>query len=361
MAKRDLPPAIEGRMNVHFSYKAAKTPDLEQHINQQIEKLRKRLQIYRPELVHLHGNVDQNSPREGFHISLNLRLPSGQLAAQSSAPTAVAAIKGGFEDLVEQLTKHKDMLRSQHKWPRRRREGRERPEAQVPFEQTVAAVQPPTISGDDVYTWVNANLVRLERFVDRELRYRESNGQLQPEQLSQEEVVDEAIATAMGNGIEKPERVALEPWLYRLAMRAIDLLAAREMPDESNVSLDQPTRRPNVSGSDEPHLQFHQADESFTAETTIADRRVATPEDAAYSDEMVRMVEVALVGAKPDDREAFLLYAVEGFTPEEISVITDKPVDQVRSSVSSAREHLRKALPVPDPFKDKLLQHSRIA
>jgi hypothetical protein len=33
----------------------------------------------------------------------------------------------------------------------------------------------------------------------------------------------------------------------------------------------------------------------------------------------------------------------------------------VRASVIAAREHLRKALPVSDKLKDKLLQHSRIA
>ena len=67
-------------MNVHFSYKVNKTPDIEKEINQQIEKIRKRLQVFRPELIHLKGIVEQNSAREGFLVSLNLRLPSGQMA-----------------------------------------------------------------------------------------------------------------------------------------------------------------------------------------------------------------------------------------------------------------------------------------
>jgi DNA-directed RNA polymerase specialized sigma24 family protein len=72
-------------------------------------------------------------------------------------------------------------------------------------------------------------------------------------------------------------------------------------------------------------------------------------------------VEYALLGAKPADREAFLLYAVEGFTPDEIAVITSGPVDGVRTSIARAREHLRKSLVAPDKFKDKLLHHSKIA
>ncbi|HEX9255851.1 MAG TPA: hypothetical protein VF938_09905, partial [Candidatus Angelobacter sp.] len=75
--------------------------------------MRRRLQVFRPELVHLHGILEQNSAREGMVISLNLRLPSGQMAAQQSGPTAVAAIKGSFDDLLEQLSRHKDRLRNE--------------------------------------------------------------------------------------------------------------------------------------------------------------------------------------------------------------------------------------------------------
>src|SRR5438270_1219528 len=215
-------------MNVHISYKVQKTPDIEKEINHLIEKLRKRLQVFRPELVHLKGVIEQNSPREGFSVSLNLRLPSGQMAAQQNAPAATMALKAAFDDLLQQLTKHKDLLRNEHKWPRWRRVGRSQPQPQVPFEETVAAVQPPpTASSEDISSYVNANVNRLVRFVDRELRFRENADVLPPDLLSVEEVVDEAVANALGDGLEKPERLALEPWLYRLAMRAIDDLSNR--------------------------------------------------------------------------------------------------------------------------------------
>ena len=106
-------------MNVHFTYKLAKNSELEKHINPQLEKLRKRLQVFRPDLVSLYGTVDE-SPKLGIHVGLNLRLPSGQMASNGDGPTEAAAVKGAFDDLIEQLTKHKDQLRSRHKWPRRR-------------------------------------------------------------------------------------------------------------------------------------------------------------------------------------------------------------------------------------------------
>ena len=349
-------------MNVHVSYKQLnKTSDIEEQINQQIQKLQKRLQVFRPELVHLRAGIVENSPREGFVVSLNLRLPSGQMASSGTADKPLPAIKKAFDDLTEQLAKHKDHLRSQYKWPRRRRVGRTRPQPQVPFEETIAAVQPQTVSEADISNYVNVNLYRLVRFVDRELRYRQSTGQLAPDQVTREEVIDEAIANALGDGTEKPERLALEPWLYRLAMRAIDDLAARSEENRPTVSVNDTARRQNVEGSDEPRLQFHQPDEAMAEQDRIADIGTANPEQIVASAEMISLVENALLGARPEDREAFLLYAVEGFTPEEIAAISDRKSDQVRQSINAAREHLRKALPLPDEFKDKLLQHSKIA
>jgi DNA-directed RNA polymerase specialized sigma24 family protein/ribosome-associated translation inhibitor RaiA len=350
-------------MNVHVSYKVSKSPDLEQQINQNIEKLRKRLQVFKPDLMHLHAIVEERPARAGFCVRLDLRLPSGDLASSEMADRAESAIKGAFEDLIELITKHKDRLRAQHQWPRQRRVSRTRPVSQVPFEETLAAVRPDAVSGTDISTYINANLERLQRFVERELRYRESNGDLRPYQLNPKEVIGEAIANALGQE-ERPEKLGLEPWLYRLSLNAIRNLSERNGDGVDSVQLEDSARWHSTTisqGSDEALLQFHQPDETFTTESMIPDRGVATPEESAASDEMVNLVEVALLGATQEDREAFLLFGIEGFTVDEISAISMRPSDDVRKSIKSAREHLRKHLPVPGEFKDKLLQHTKIA
>jgi RNA polymerase sigma factor (sigma-70 family) len=336
-------------MNVHISYKIRKTRDIEKEINHFTGKLQKRLQAFRPELIHLKGVFEENSPPQGFVVSLNLRLPSGQMAAQKSAPTAAAAVKSSFDDLLQQLTKHKELLRNSHKWMRRR-SGNGRALPQVPFEQTLASVQPLAASSDDIRSYINANLRRLERFVERELYFREAAGQLEAGDVAQEEVVDEAVARALTDGAEKPERLALEPWLYRLALRAMSDLAARGDQQGPEVHLEDRVRRPNVRASDEPQLQFHQPDESFTEETVIADRRTATPEDIAYSDEMLKLVEFALGGASRTDREAFILHTLEGFSVGEIAAITDRGAEQVSASIAAARLHLRRFPPLAGHF-----------
>ena len=348
-------------MNVHVSYKVPKSPEIETHIEHYIAKLRKRLQTYQPELVHLHITLEESSPRTGPSVSLNLRLPSGQMAAQESGANLEASIKSAFEDLLEQVAKHKDHLRSQYKWPRRRRVGRTRPQPQVPFEQTIAAVHPQQATGQEITSWINANLRRLERFVDRELRFRFNSGELPPETITREEVIDEVVATALAEGNHKPERLGLEPWLFRLARRTIASVDGQNRDNVETVSLDASMRQQNVRATDDEQLQYHQPGEMMTRESVTRDPRLATPEEIAASEEMINMVELALLGATREERDAFILFAIEGFTVDEISAISDLKPEQVRDAIKRARERLRKTVTGPNEFKDQLLQHSKTA
>jgi RNA polymerase sigma factor (sigma-70 family) len=145
--------------------------------------------------------------------------------------------------------------------------------------------------------------------------------------------------------------MALEPWLYRLALEAIGEMTARLEEIESPVHLEDSRRRQNVEASDEPALQFHQADEGWTRESTIADRRVADPEQTTYSDEMTALVHGALRGVDRADREAFLLYGMEGFSLNEIASITGRHPEAVRESVERARDCVRKTPTVAREFQ----------
>jgi RNA polymerase sigma factor (sigma-70 family) len=342
-------------MNVHVSYKANKTPDIEKEINHQIEKIQKRLHVFRPDLIHLKAVIEQSSPREGTIVSLNLRLPSVQLTAQENAPSPTAAIKAAFDELIQQIGRHKELLRSSHKWRHWRGGSQGSPEPGVPFEQTLAAVAPPTISADDIGLYVNANLARLERFVDRELYFRVSNDEGNDDGFSTAEVVNEVIARALADH-DRPEKLSLEPWLYRLALQAMNEMTERlrEMESPVHLHLEESRRRQNVEASDESRLQFHQPDEGWTRESAIPDRRVSTPEQAAYTDEVITLVQAALRGADRSDREAFLLYGIEGFSLSEIAAITGRSVDAVNDAVRRARDCVRRAPSIASEFHQEL-------
>ena len=87
---------------------------------------------------------------------------------------------------------------------------------EVPFEQTMAAVFPPTISADDIRSYVNANLSRLNALLNARSISVKPKSDRSRHSVSKDEVIDETIAAALGDGQEKPEKtcaraVALSP------------------------------------------------------------------------------------------------------------------------------------------------------
>jgi len=307
--------------------------------------------------VHLHGVLEAGPLRNDALVSLNLRLPSGQLTSQQAGPTPLAAVKAAFAELLAQVNRHKEQLRNL----RRRRAGKHLAD-HVPLEGTVAALRLPIVTDGDIRSYLDANLERLDRYVERELLYRETTGQMPPGLVTREEVVDEAIAHALSEAEEKPELLSLERWLYRLAILAIQQLSAENGEAIAQaIPLEQSARKPNVRASDDSELQFHQPDEMILGEDGIPDRRLFTPEQIAESDETIALIEATLVGARREDREAFILFAVEGFTVEEIAATTDRTPEEVNRSLHTARTRLQAQLPQSRVIRGRPLQRSGTA
>jgi RNA polymerase sigma factor (sigma-70 family) len=358
-------------MNVHVSYKAGKTPDVEREFQHQLQKLQRRLQVFKPDLVHLHAIVDQEKNRSAS-TSLNLRLPSGQMTAQKSGENALAAVKSAFADLLSQVTRHKDVLRGHWTGKSARRGAREQGEA-LPME-TTAQVAVPAAGAErranagkadgaglhNIETWLSANLHKLETFVDHELDFQVEAERIREGQITREEVIDEVIVSALSQDDGHTHLLSLESWFHRLAVQAIRRLITANA-DTANISLDAPAGIQNVTGSDENVLQYHQPDDSLPEESVIRDRSVRTPEEIMAGDEMVAQLDLVLREVHAHDREAFVLYTLEGFTVDEISRLAGRPADQVRQSIHHARAHIQQKLPVQNQFRQSLLHHSRVA
>jgi DNA-directed RNA polymerase specialized sigma24 family protein len=76
---------------------------------------------------------------------------------------------------------------------------------------------------------------------------------------------------------------------------------------------------------------------------------------------MVDQLDVVLREVQAQDREAFVLYTLEGFTVDEISRLAGRPAEQVRQSIHDARTHIQQKLPTQNQLRRSLLLHSRVA
>src|SRR5947209_3287130 len=106
---------------------------------------------------------------------------------------------------------------------------------------------------------------------------------------------------------------------------------------------------------------YHQPDDTMPEESIIPDENVRTPEEIVSSEEMVAQLDFILHGLRPEDREIFVLYTLEGFTVEEIARITDLSPDRIPKSIQSARAAVQQKLPPQNEFRRSLLRHSRVA
>ena len=373
-------------MNVHFSYKADKTRDIESELDQQAQRIGRFLQAYRPDLVHLHATMDFGQ-RQGFTCTLNLRLPSGQLSSSNSDGSGVTAIKASFSELTRELKKHKDILRSRHKWRHAaRKRGPDvagsnvldrvaaRAIADQPIERDVprerGPLAQPVMSAETfengnglasaIKEFVDTSLEKLERFVTRELRIRQASGDVAPDSLTTNEVIDEAVVRAL-TAEEKPANVTVDRWLRRLAVEVIKAAASSNSSQSDEVHLEASVGIQNVSGSDDEVLQFHQPEETQRREDVIANQQQANPEEMAANDESLDQIIETLKEAKSEDREAFMLLTIQGFTVDEIAQVADRESTDVRKSIANAREIVQKKLPPSNELKKHLLEHSRVA
>ena len=111
-------------------------------------------------------------------------------------------MKSAFEDLLQQLNKHKEILRSSHKWTRRQKVTSARRTAAVPFEDTVAVVFPPTVSAEDVRVLCECKSVAPGAFCGTRNFFPRNCRQVLEDSISKDEVIDETVAAALGDSRE---------------------------------------------------------------------------------------------------------------------------------------------------------------
>jgi ribosomal subunit interface protein len=111
-------------MQIHFSYhNVPRTTQLDKVIEKNLKKLEKHLSHYSPDLVHLRGLLESNGAHKNTVVSLNLALPTGQLHSRQKEGNLLKDVQGCFNQLVDQLKKHKEALRREEAWRREHPKG----------------------------------------------------------------------------------------------------------------------------------------------------------------------------------------------------------------------------------------------
>src|SRR5258708_38459003 len=344
-------------MNVHVSLKAGKTPDIAREIQTHIQKLQRRLRVFKPDMVRVQALIDQESGQR-YSVSLNLRLPTGQVAAQQSGANLLTIIKSAFADLLSQISKHKELLR--RRWRHKRVQGVlevEPPEMPAVSATSHEAQGDQAPQNGELEKWLSTNLTALKSFIEHELQYRISAGELRRDQITPEEVMDEAVLSALSHENGRAALLPSERWFRRLALQGVRRLV-RASWDMGNLSLDDPAGTENVVGDVDNVLRHLPPDEAPPEEILIGNLGEPAPEQLVATEEMVGQLDAVLREVSSLDREAFVLYTLEGFTIDEISRLVGRPPEQVRQAIRKARQQVERKLPPQNDLKRPLLVRS---
>jgi len=287
-------------MQVHFSYQHGSTnPQLEKIIHMNVGKLDRLLVRFSPDLIHLHGLLDFNTATQGSTCSLNLWLPTAQLHATEQGRDVTGAVRTGFSHLLEQLKKHKQVLRRECEWKRKRYKAANEDRKVELGELRVQDRQ-------QLREYLDQVLPQLKLFIERELRYQEMSGGLEIG-IQQEEIISEVAARALGD----PHGFFGHPAPYhRLLREAIQVLNGSTNGDAGSSKSERFADRP---GPD----------------------RVRDGIDA---------IELCLAALPTKHRQVYLLHALEGFSYEEAAQVMEQLPSEVEEAFQQAKREVAATL-----------------
>jgi len=108
-------------MKISLSYRGLEThAGFEKLVKRYCGKMGKLLTAYDPDLVQCHGAVEFRAKKSEYALSVNLVLPTATLHAVHSAKDVHSTVHEAFHELGRQVKKHKDKLRHEHDWKRKR-------------------------------------------------------------------------------------------------------------------------------------------------------------------------------------------------------------------------------------------------
>jgi RNA polymerase sigma factor (sigma-70 family) len=189
---------------------------------------------------------------------------------------------------------------------------------------------------------VESDLPKLYHFAAREIRYRESVADLEPAELTAEDVVSEATVTALQLLRRGPHRFAFRAWLRHLIKASIEraVRSSRERHSREQVRLE----REIAPALEQELFYFYQPDNSLTWEDVIPDEDSPAPDSDLAISENWAGLEKTLNSLPAQERDVFVLHAIEGLPLEQVAAMRRQKLEEVRRLYQVAREALRAQL-----------------
>ena len=323
------------------------SPLLQAKLRQKISKLERHLAHFPPDAVHLQIVSQKNLKKTEFTTGLTLRLPSHILRSEKKGADPIQALDLAVKALLRELSGFKSELRHEQAWKRKDRRALLHASKAYRFAPEPIGEQSPQDMPVMIRALLQQNYRRLHRYVRRHIWHEVTTGDLPQGLIEAHAVVDEVARQAMTRYKKKPEEISFLLWLYALARQEIGLRRkALRAQNRDNIPLEEPLGSGEgesdgfepQKGSDGPAAPRSQAGELF------ADAHTESPDVAAERKDLLEEMQRLANTWPRAEREAFELFFVEGFEPDEIGMILGCSLGETNAILAKIQEQLRKAV-----------------
>jgi ribosomal subunit interface protein len=317
-------------MNLKIQNRNYEIPqNVQRLIENKAQKIRKLLPTFSSDAVDLHVTLEKITRGNQFQSTLVLALPQTAVRVEEIADNAAGSVLHAFDELIRKVKRFKSQLNREKFWQR-----------QPNWTGGVAATE----NVRELENAINLNLDKIENYIRRELYHQVVLENMPYGLIQPEAVVDDVFLEVSSKSAVRPENVPVESWMFQVAREQLRkrLETLQDSEDSSYLEELQETELPRQWADEDQN--FYQPDEVLRLEDLLKDENSNNPEELMEREEIEVELQKAVARLPASMREAFVLFALEGFEPDEIAMITGRTPEEVVREVAEARRLLRERL-----------------
>jgi RNA polymerase sigma factor (sigma-70 family) len=285
--------------------------------------------------------------RDGGYVArAMLTLPTGNLLARTLTPVADhrEAVDQVVDNLAAEVRRHRERLRTDAVKDRNRRRRREFAVAQP----NLAALRREN-DREAFFETLRPLMRQLRNHARRELTIAQLEGTIKQNDLAVGDVLDEVMLRAWDRWNERPRDEPLDRWLVRLMHEVLDERGletpdGEEEDDAPAAGINHDPRYEVDDGWATENNPYWPFGDSLTLDDVLTAVESPVPVEELTAVEERRMILRELRRLPRDQRRAFVLHAIEGWSLEDIARFQGRSADEVRADVEAARRTLRERL-----------------
>lgn len=300
-------------------------------IDERVGQLEEKLGSLAEQGPRLRGALQKHGKHSLYRLGLSIHLPGRTIGVEEEAERAESAISAAFAELQRQVQRYKSRLRNEHLWKRKRRRKELQARKGAATAEAEAGESATHTQSGDWFREIEPYLDALYDFARHEITHLQQNGELSPDDIQPDELVDSVVVAAWERRAEKSDTVDTETWLYRIAIELLDREVQRHARRQSDISTETVVSR-GYDPDDDSIYEFYQPDEVLRVEDLIA-----TTDQAPEAERRLP----AVFGQLPRSwRRGLLLRDVSGLSLDQVAAALDMQRERLERNLEQAQDFL---------------------